>query len=202
MQNKLEKYLSQIEKQLAALPAEQRQEELREIRSHLEMMIDDNVARGCDADDAVSKALEQFGAAEKVGKALECTHEFSPEHIKKAKKRMRTINALIYFPAIIFYGLTLLGIIPGSSELSSGVFYFTSVVTIFVGGWFSQSVSHKKIDVILVKWLPAYCLITIVLTHIINFLSFPFVVYFSCFTGATAYRLYAYYQKHSDMRQA
>lgn len=40
MYKELEKYLSQIEKQLSALPAEQRQNELREIRSHLEMMID------------------------------------------------------------------------------------------------------------------------------------------------------------------
>jgi hypothetical protein len=80
MQNKLEKYLSQIEKQLAALPVEQRQEELREIRSHLEMMIEENVARGCDADVAVSKALEQFGSADKLGKALRQSKPFAWLH--------------------------------------------------------------------------------------------------------------------------
>lgn len=70
MQTPLEEYLSKIEKQLAALPIEQRHEEVREIRSHLQQMVEDNIARGDAPDAAVAKALEQFGAAEKVGRAL------------------------------------------------------------------------------------------------------------------------------------
>jgi len=80
MHNQLEKYLSQIEKQLAALPVEQRQEELREIRSHLEMMIDVNIARGFDAEEAVTKAIKQFGSAQKVGKELRQSKPFSWLH--------------------------------------------------------------------------------------------------------------------------
>lgn len=71
MHAQLEKYFSQIEKQLSILPEKQRQDELREVRCHLEMMIDENIAQGCDLDDAVAKALEQFGPPVDVGRGLQ-----------------------------------------------------------------------------------------------------------------------------------
>jgi hypothetical protein len=108
MHNQLEKYLSQIEKQLASLPAGQRQEELREIRSHLEMMIDDNIARGFEADEAVSKALEQFGAAKKVGHDLSfppgSERSYLLKHVYKLFGMFAAIVAMDvmfnYFPSI------------------------------------------------------------------------------------------------------
>ncbi|MEO6906875.1 MAG: hypothetical protein ABI210_03200 [Abditibacteriaceae bacterium] len=52
MQNQLEKYLWKTEDQLVMLPTAQRREQVREIRSQLEMMVDENVARSYDPDKA------------------------------------------------------------------------------------------------------------------------------------------------------
>jgi len=142
MCNQLEKYLSQIEKQLAALPVEQRQNELREIRSHLEMMIDDNVACGCDADNAVAKALEQFGAANKLGKELRQYKPFAWLHY------FRPLAAFLFALGVV---IAWVSISPNKSQIPSFVpvsFQWTwelmLIIIIFpITGWVTEVIAPK-----------------------------------------------------------
>jgi hypothetical protein len=148
MHNQLEKYLSQIEKQLAALPAEQRQDELREIRSHLEMMIEDNVARGFDVDEAVARALKQFGIAKTVGQDL------IADKNKSWRQRSQIVLALIF--VLAFQNLcTLLTVwfirdsMPSSSLLHGKwiSFWILSIWIIgenFICGWVAETIAPRK----------------------------------------------------------
>jgi len=126
MHNQLEKYLSQIEKQLAALPAEQRQDELREIRSHLEMMIEDNVARGCEMDEAVVKAIRQFGAAERVGRDLNFPIGNERSFLLKYRFKVFRLLACIVAVEVMFHYFP-------SISLSSNNWW--SIVIAFLLGW-------------------------------------------------------------------
>ncbi len=132
MQTKLGKYLSQIEKQLAELSTEQREEELREIRSHLEMMIDENVARGINPDEATTKALEQFGEANKLGKEL---------------RQYKTFAWLHYFRPLAAF-LFALGVVIAWVSISSVPVQWPSdlmlIIIIFpITGWVAEMIAPK-----------------------------------------------------------
>lgn len=66
----VERYLQSIEARLEALAPAQRDDELRELRQHLEALIAGHRARGLDDDAAVAAALRQFGHAEQLGREL------------------------------------------------------------------------------------------------------------------------------------
>lgn len=145
MQNQLEKYLSQIEKQLATLPAEQRQEELREIRSHLQQMIEDNITRGQDADRAVAKALEQFGSAHKVGRELNVANPVSWYNRGRpllAAIVAYTVLACIYGTYCSFVNTFRILLPSGFHTL---VTYNTAFIfSAFVSGWVAEVVAPQK----------------------------------------------------------
>jgi hypothetical protein len=67
----VERYLQSVEARLSALPPAQRDDELRELRQHLEALIVGHRARGLDDDAAVAAALRQFGHAEQLGRDLQ-----------------------------------------------------------------------------------------------------------------------------------
>ena len=64
-------YFDKVNANLWRLPAEQRDEELRELRQHLELLIEAQHARGLGESAAVDAALRQFGQAEQVGRQLQ-----------------------------------------------------------------------------------------------------------------------------------
>jgi uncharacterized membrane protein len=66
----LEQYLETIEARLKNLPAPQRQEEILEIRQHLEALVAGHYLAGLSQDEAVATAIRQFGHAEQIGQAL------------------------------------------------------------------------------------------------------------------------------------
>ncbi len=66
----LDHYLETIEARLKNLPAVRRQEEMVEIRQHLEALIAGHYLAGLSQDEAVATAIRQFGHAEQIGQAL------------------------------------------------------------------------------------------------------------------------------------
>ena len=145
MQNQLEKYISKIEDQLVMLPTKQRREEVHEIRLHLERMIEENIARGCDADDAVMKALEQFGSARKVGQELRYSSSSTPHNWKMILVKCQVLTiALGLINLILFYQLTNSGSDPSKSALFYWVFGCSMVVGSFVNGWTLETIAPDQ----------------------------------------------------------
>jgi uncharacterized membrane protein len=70
MNNLVENYLSEVAAYLKSLPAKRREEELREMRQHLLNAVTANQETGMIDDQAVQKALEQFGTPEALGKEV------------------------------------------------------------------------------------------------------------------------------------
>ncbi len=64
-------YLDRVSASLRTLPAEQRDEELRELRQHLELLIEAQRALGLGEKEAIDTALRQFGQAEQIGRQLQ-----------------------------------------------------------------------------------------------------------------------------------
>lgn len=64
-------FLDKVNANLWRLPAEQRDEELRELRQHLELLVEAQRARGLGEAAAVDAALRQFGQAEQIGRRLQ-----------------------------------------------------------------------------------------------------------------------------------
>ena len=70
MDNRLNEYLQKLEAALGDLEAEQRTNELREMRQHIEAMVARQIERGQSSDEALTEALAQFGPPQQVGRAL------------------------------------------------------------------------------------------------------------------------------------
>ena len=68
--NLLENYLNTVDHTLSVLPTTHRENEQRELRSHLEEMIANRVLSGESEAEATAGALQQFGNAKKVGLGL------------------------------------------------------------------------------------------------------------------------------------
>ena len=66
MSRRLDDYLSSVERHLRHLPALVRENEVRELRSHLEQLRDDFAAQGQNPEMAAQSALDQFGDARSV----------------------------------------------------------------------------------------------------------------------------------------
>lgn len=67
MSRRLDDYLSSVARHLRHLPASVRENEVREMRSHLEQLRDDFAAQGQNPEMAAQSALDQFGEARAVG---------------------------------------------------------------------------------------------------------------------------------------
>ena len=70
MHSPLEAYLEQVAAHLSALPAKRRNEELREMRQHLQNAVTVNQELGQSEEDAAANAVLQFGTAEDLGSNL------------------------------------------------------------------------------------------------------------------------------------
>lgn len=67
MSRRLDDYLGRVAHQLRALPQAVRENEVREMRAHLEQLIEDGMASGHNPEAATNSALMQFGEARGVG---------------------------------------------------------------------------------------------------------------------------------------
>jgi len=168
MHKELEKYLSQIGKQLAELSAEQREEELREIRSHLQQMIEENVAHGDDADEAVTKALEQFGAAKKVASDLKRTR------INRDQRARTFLAGLVVFAIWIYPDFCTSYLFPSMRHLflTPGASYIETTFVFFISGWVAEAIAPKKV---LLPILIPFCITWAlgIFTVILTLVAFP-----------------------------
>ena len=101
MHSLLEDYLSEVAAHLSALPAKQRNEELREMRAHLENAVVVNLGQGQSEEDAVRNALVQFGTAEDLGSDLVRAWRRGEK-----KKKEITMKARIIFGTSLALALT------------------------------------------------------------------------------------------------
>jgi len=162
MQNKLEKYLSQIESHLTELSAAEREAELREVRSHLEMMIKQNVARGYDSNNAVEKAFEQFGSAEKIGRDL----RFAPNSVSKRWRtlvvKMIAFNTIVLFAILVAWLLYPSGYISPRTSLLPWFSDGSTGMMMFVAGWFGESIAPKQdTGLTFILWIFLACAIAV-----------------------------------------
>ncbi len=67
---RIERYLATIAGRLRSLPPSLREEELREVRQHLDALVASHRARGADESAAVDAALRQFGRPERIGRQI------------------------------------------------------------------------------------------------------------------------------------
>lgn len=77
---RLDQYIETIHARLKSLPAAQRDEEVREIRQHLDALVAGHRAAGLGEDEAVHVAIRQFGHAEQVGRELHQT--WQPQRLR------------------------------------------------------------------------------------------------------------------------
>jgi len=94
---RLERYLSTIASRLRTVPAEQRDEQVEEMRQHLEALVAGHVALGCGEDDAVEAAIRQFGRAEQVGRGLNRTWQPSQPWSLWAPALIYLVSVLLIF---------------------------------------------------------------------------------------------------------
>lgn len=86
MDNGLERYLQSLAHELRCLPQERREEELREIRLHLDAIVARLMEGGLSEAEAVEATISQFGAAHTVG------HELA-RVAPRSESRLRTLAA-------------------------------------------------------------------------------------------------------------
>ena len=70
MNKRLDPYLQKLDHELRPLPEDRREEELREIRQHLEAIVTRLMEGGLSEEEAVEAATSQFGEAHAVGHEL------------------------------------------------------------------------------------------------------------------------------------
>ena len=66
----LDRYIADLGARLRALPPAARDEELREVRQHLDALVAGHLAQGQSEEEAIEAALRQFGRAEQIGRQL------------------------------------------------------------------------------------------------------------------------------------
>jgi hypothetical protein len=67
---RLEEFIALLGRRLAGLPRQVREEELDEVRLHLDALIEEYRSEGLSRDAAVTAAIDRFGSADRVGRGL------------------------------------------------------------------------------------------------------------------------------------
>lgn len=94
---RLDQYLATITARMKTVPAEQRDQEVEEMRQHLEALVAGHSALGRSEDAAVEAAIRQFGRAEQVGRGLERTWQRSRPRSLWAPALIYLVSALLIF---------------------------------------------------------------------------------------------------------
>jgi len=100
-QSPLDHYLAILEARLKNLPPARRQEEMLEIRQHLEALVAGHQRAGGSAEEAVAAAIRQFGHAEQIGQALNKASQFP---------RLRPFFLLLVFILTVVVNLVIFAI--------------------------------------------------------------------------------------------
>lgn len=141
----LEDYLAEIEVQLATLPAERREAQLREIRLHLQLMVEDYIAIGDSPEEAVAAALRQFGSSSKLGRELK-----GVQRQDKLRRWRPLLAGLAWYGAnIALYGsfcslIEYCGFLLPRELNTPWSYHIVLVISGLVGGWIAESVAPRK----------------------------------------------------------
>ena len=101
----MERYLSSVSSHLKDLPADERDEQLREMRQHLESLVAAHRASGLNQDEAVSAALNQFGDSQRIGSQL-----------RHASKQHRLPNLWLYVGIYLSAVILTLGVFISAND--------------------------------------------------------------------------------------
>ncbi len=134
MHTLLDAYLDQVAAHLSALPAKRRNEELREMRQHLQNAVTVNRELGQSEEDAIQNAVTQFGTPEDLGGNL----VWAWRRERMLNKRSFWVAAACTFVIMFFMPLLAVALpfgpwFPTSTGVSSPL--ITGVVC---GGFFSK----------------------------------------------------------------
>jgi hypothetical protein len=131
MQSPLEEYLNQIAGHLRLLPSGRREEELREIRQHLEALVQAYQELGSSESDAITAALTQFGSSRENARGLEWAWQRERVDVAPTIRK-----ALSQFGALALYHLlaSVLLALTGSSEPSLTLVGIGGALSL-IAGW-------------------------------------------------------------------
>ena len=88
MHKQLDEYLNTVAGRIGSLLSAQREDELREIRQHLELLVASHREDGRSEEEAIGLAISQFGRAEKIGRELSLAD-------KKSRMKPTALSATI-----------------------------------------------------------------------------------------------------------
>ena len=143
MHSQLEQYLKTVEQNLHALPAEERDNELNEIRSHIESLVEAHREIGNTEEEAVARTLAQFGRAQKLGKDLTQAHQSG------GKPQLLLLAGAVTFNYIggMLAGMATSSLfrMPLTLSLSLiALWYLRGMVTTFSVGWLTGALVPRQ----------------------------------------------------------
>ncbi len=124
MHSLLENYLAAVRARLTALPAERREEEMREMRSHLENAVIVNRELGQSEDEAAATALIQFGSAEEASESIRWAWDRDSQ---KSSAKAFGFGAAIWTVFHVYEGVT-------SYPSGTGIWFRSWVITMVICG--------------------------------------------------------------------
>lgn len=100
--NPFETYLQRVARELRPLPLAKREEELHELRSHLEQRAEDFQGQGLDSKDAQTRTVEVFGSPRALGAQLCDAWEGIPFSWWRVGASVLRVTMLLFATALIF----------------------------------------------------------------------------------------------------
>ncbi len=109
LETSVEEYLHEVTKQLGSLPAERREEELREMRQHLHEAVANSRKQGLSEEQAVTAALTRFGTPQEAAETVIWAWRY---HVRKVWILL-SVQLLSMWSALnIFKGIQIFSSIP------------------------------------------------------------------------------------------
>ncbi len=159
MHSPLEPYLQTVEQNLHFLPPDERQQELAEIRLHLESLLEANRELCNTEEEAVAQTLAQFGRAQTLGKDLTYVHQ------SEGKPKLRMLAGAIAFSYV------------GGTLLNHLLYPLLNFAVPFTGHstplWITAWIATSLMSTLCVGWLtgvvtPRHAIKGTVITHLLG----------------------------------
>ena len=157
MHEPLEAYLREVKAQLKSLPRGVREEEISEIRLHLQAIINESMKRGSSEGDAVKSAIAQFGDSQEVGRELKSAWDEKPESWLRAFGAgicVAICNTSLSFAILMLFTLTDAYVFHyegwNGPNMSMRMIVAQTLMKIFswlspvIAGWIGQKIAPKR----------------------------------------------------------
>ena len=158
MYEPLEAYLQEVKAQLKALPRAAHEDEISEIRLHLQALVQQSLQRGESESDAVKFALAEFGDAREVGRDLKSAWDEKPESWTRAIVAgicVAICNAFLIYAGVMLFALTDAYIFRGNESwnglnmslkmrIANGIVIACFCLSPIIAGWIGQKIAPKR----------------------------------------------------------